>query len=274
MGALSTNQCFLNFGHILPMGQSDLLADDAPDARGYGRYAKGQISYIRDDYGVRIFRYYRNSKASATAQGGLYSRAADVNVTLGASSGSTTTLIKKVGAWTANALLGRMYCHLTNVTSGGAAPEGETSIVVANTADQVQLDSRRPLSAAPSVGADTTRVYSLFDLANAASGDLAAGGSATPNVMGIAMLALAAGDWGMFQTYGMCADAKCKPSTAIAIGPIAADVEQYTVAPSTTLVSYRLVIGWQPYAISVNNATGFGTCFINVHSPSLPIASL
>jgi hypothetical protein len=272
----------LHFGHIMPLGQAGLLADDPPDAQGQGRYAKGQISYVRDDYGVRIFRYYRNAKLSAGAslQGGLYSRSADVNVTLSAENPrttSTTTKIFKSGAsWTPNTLLGRMYVHIGNVTSAGAAPEGETAIVIGNTADTVSLDPLRPLSVPPSVGADTTRVISLFDVAASAASDLAAPGSTVPNVMGIAMAALGSGDWGMFQTYGLCPDAKVQPSQSAPMGPgpIAAHIEQVTAAPATTLVSYRLVIGWIPYAIAAANASGFGTVFINVHSPALPIASL
>src|SRR5258708_7863643 len=133
MPALSSNQLFMRYGHIIPMGQSDLLADDAAP-----KYATGQLSYVRDAYGLRIARYLHNMKLSsgATVAGGLYSRSADVNVTLGTTSGSTTTVIKKVGGWTANTLAGRMYVHLGNVTSAGAAPEGETAIVSSNTADQ------------------------------------------------------------------------------------------------------------------------------------------
>ena len=269
--ALATNDLFLHVGHVIPIGTADLKASHPTP-----QYRRGTFAYSSDDYGLRIYRYLLNRKASAgsTLRGGLYSRSADVNVTLGATSGSTTTSIKKVGAWTAGILVGRMYIHLTNATSAGAAPEGETSIVTANTADALSLDSSRPLSVAPSVGADTTRVFSLFDLAAAASGDLAAPGTTTPNVMGIAMAVVDPAAWGMFQTYGLCPDALVKPSTAIGPGPVAADVEQATIAPTTTLVSYRLVIGWCPYAITASNATGFGTYFINVHSPALPIASL
>lgn len=271
MPANTANQLFLHMGHVIPMGQSDLLADDAVP-----KYRKGQFSYVMDDYGLRIFRYLHNMKLSSGVwiKGGLYSRSADVNVTLGATSGSTTTAIIKAAAWTANTLAGRIYIHLTNATSAGAAPEGETALVVSNTAGQINLDTARPLSAAPSVGADTTRVFSIFDVAAAASGDLAAGGTTVPNVMGIAMQTVAATDWGVLQTYGMCPDALVKASTAIGPGPVAADAEQATVATTTTLVSYRLVIGWCPYAITASNATGFGMYFINVHSPALPIASL
>lgn len=273
MGANALNDLFLHFGHIIPMGQSDLKADDAKPV-----YRKGQFSYVMDDYGLRIFRYLHNMKGSAALQGGLYSRVADVSVTLTGPSGSTTTVIKKTGAWTAGVLVGRMYVHLGNVTSAGAAPEGETSIVVANDANSITLDAARPLSAAPSVGNDTTRVISLFDFAASAAGDLAApfgtNGSAVPNVMGIAMVALGNTNWGVLQTYGICPDAKIKPSTAIAIGPLVAETEQLTVAGATTLVSYKLVVGSMPYAIAAANASGFGTVWINVHSPALPINSL
>ena len=144
--ALATNDLFLHVGHVIPIGTADLKASHPTP-----QYRRGTFCYSSDDYGLRIFRYLLNRKAAAgsTLRGGLYSRAADVNVTLGATSGSTTTAIKKVGAWTANILVGRMYIHLTNATSAGAAPEGETSIVTANTADQLSLDSARPLSAAP-----------------------------------------------------------------------------------------------------------------------------
>jgi len=197
MGAVTTNDLFLHMGHIIPMGQSDLTADDAAP-----KYRKGQLSFVMDDYGLRIFRYLKNVNGAATVKGGLYSRAADVAVTLSAESPrvlSTKTLIYKAAAWTANTLVGRMYIHLTNVTAAGAAPEGETSIVVANDANSITLDAARPLSAIPSVGADTTRVFSLFDCIASAANDTAApassqdavAGTATKNVMGIAMVAVA-----------------------------------------------------------------------------------
>jgi hypothetical protein len=278
MGANAANDLFLHMGHILPMGSADLRSDDAPDGKGQGKYRKGQLGYVMDDYGLRIFRYLRNMKGAAALQGGLYSRVADVNVTLGATSGSTTTVIKKAASWTANTLVGRMYVHLGNATTPGAAPEGETSIVVANDANSVTLDAARPLSAAPSVGADTTRVISLFDYGASATGDLASGAGtnnvSTPNVMGIAMIGVTNGNWGVLQTYGTCPDAKVQPSTAIGIGPLVAHTEQLTVAPTTTLVTAKLVVGSIYYAIAATNASGFATVFLNVHSGVQPINSL
>lgn len=257
------NDLTLHMGHIIPMGQSDLKADDATP-----KYAKGQLSFVRDDYGLRIFRYLHNQVGggvgtTAAKRGGLYRRVATVSVTLGASSGSTTTLIKKAGAWTANALLGRMYCHRTNATTGGAAPEGETGIVVANTADQLVLDSARPLSAAPSVGADVTDVVALFDFEIGAATDVAV------DVFGVAQVAISPVNWGVLQVYGMCPDVLVKSATAIAAnGQISPDVEQVTVGAAGT----RFWIGYAKYAINNPNAL-LGTFFLDLFSPVGPAAT-
>jgi len=250
-------------GHILPMGAADLKADDSSP-----KYRKGQLSFVADDYGLRIFRYMHNQVgggvgSAAAKRGGLYRRVANVSVTLGATSGSTTTQIKKTGGWTANALTSRMYHHRTNATTGGAAPEGETSIIVANTADQLLLDSGRPLSAAPSVGADVTDIIALYDFEIGAATDVAV------NVFGVAMAAISSQNWGVLQVYGICPDVLTKSATAIAANAqISPDVEQVTVGAAGT----RFWIGWSPTVINNPNAL-LGTYMLDLFSPVGPAAT-
>lgn len=242
------NALVSNVGTIIPMGVSDIEADDAQDAAGRPTTgtAKGQLSLLRDDFGARIFRYMHNMNGAVTLVGGLYSRAADVSIA-SIDAGSTTLLIKKAAGFTANALIGRAMYYKTNATTAGAAPEGETAIIASNTAGQLVLNANRPLTATPNA-ADAVVVYSLFDFIASASGNL------VQDVFGIALArnGISNGNWGVVQCYGYCPDAKFKATTALAAGKaLKADTEQVS-ASSTTAVSQ--LIGWAPEAVNNPNA--------------------
>lgn len=256
-------------GHILPMGYSDLQADDAPDAKNVGRYAKGQLGFVRDDFGLRIFRYLHNKLTVASKAGGLYSRAANISFTVLAAS-TRTALVAGAGTFGVVASggdqAGRVVYYQTNSVTGGAAPEGETALVVNNTATQLNLDTSYALSAAPNAN-DTAVVYSLYDFIAAAAGpDLAV------NVFGlcVATNGIGSNNWGVIQMYGYCPNVLTKSNvTFTANAPVVADVEQ--VGPLGALAT-RFWIGFSPLTIN-NPNRGFSLIFINVESPVQPAAT-
>lgn len=245
-----------HLGHIIPMGYADVQADHVTPV-----YRKGQFGLVIDDFGVRIFRYLHNKAASAAnaVAGGLYSRAANVAIA-SIDTGSTTTLIKKAAGFTADAQIGWMAYYLTNNTTPGAAPEGETAIVTANTAGAATLDSGRPLSATPNA-ADAVTFLSLWDFIKSATGDLAS------NVFGVcvATAGITNGNWGLLQQYGLCPDVKCLSSAAQVAGKACiAQTEQVTVSSSSAV---NLLVGIVMATIAGTNR-GKSLIFLDLFSPS------
>lgn len=231
------NELFLNMGHIIPMGQADLLADDAKPI-----YAKGQLSFVRDAFGLRVFRYLRNATATAVGKGELQSRAAAVTIT-NVDSGTVTSITQAALGATVDAYKDRLLICTDHNASAGAAPEGEVGVIVSNSATVINVDPKRPFSTAPLVNDDFS-VYSLFDLKDGADGDLAI------NVMGIAMTAVGSGNWGCWQSYGFCPDVLHK-NAAVTLGdPIVADVAQVGAFGAD---GQELWIGWSPNGMSADN---------------------
>jgi hypothetical protein len=233
------NELFFNAGMILPMGASDLLADDANPI-----YAKGQISFVRDSYGVRIFRYFHNTTGGATAKGELQSRAANTTIS-NATSGSTTSVTKTGAGWTPSAFKDRILIVTDNDDSAGGAPEGENAPIADNTATVITTDSNRPFSVAIA-SLDDLLVYSLWDLKDGADNDLGI------NCLGISMQALTSGNWGVFQVYGYCPDVLHTAVAVTAGDPLVAAAAAVTTY-ATGSDGQELWIGWSPQGMSADN---------------------
>lgn len=253
------NDLVSHLGHIVPIGYADAQSDHGTDSVGRpnSSYRKGQLMMSMDDFGPRIFRYMHNTIGAVTKAGGLYSRAADVAVA--SIDASTTLLIKKAAGYTASALIGWVANYITNNTSPGTAPEGESGIVVSNTAGVATLDSSRPLSATPNA-ADAVTFRSLFDFIAAASADK------NHAVMGIAVATNGISDknWGVLQQFGFCPDAKCKSNSALTTAvAIIAHTEQVTVSSTS---ADDLLIGYSPFTRGGTNS-GKALVFIDVFSP-------
>src|SRR3989304_1489980 len=92
------NDMVLGVQHLIPVGTRDLLTDDNEP-----KYAKGQVTFVRDAFGVRIFKYLHNKIGSATTAGQLVSRAANATIS-NATSGSTTTVTKTGAGWAASSV--------------------------------------------------------------------------------------------------------------------------------------------------------------------------
>lgn len=245
---------WLNVGHIIPMGQSDLLADDKEP-----KYAKGILSFTRDAFGLRIFQYLRNSTSSAVAVGELTSRAATTTIT-DATSGTTTSVTKTGAGWTVDAFKDRLLHVTDNDDASGAAPEGETSVIGSNTATVAVVDSTRAFSAAIAVNDDLV-IYSLFDLADAADGDLAR------DVAGVWMAAVSTLSWGMVQRYGFCPQTKVTAAAIVAGDPVVAGANAVAAFGTD---GQELWVGWSPVRIAADVVNAYSLIFIDVFSPAGP----
>ena len=247
-------ELYLHVGYILPMGYAELLADDKDP-----KYSKGQIGFMRDDFGLRLFRYMHNSTASAVAKGDLQARAANTTIT-NITSGTTTSITLTAAGWTADAFIGRLLICTDDAGAAGAAPEGEVGVIVANTATVITIDSGKPFTAAPAANDDFT-VYSIFDLKDAADGDLAR------DCVGIPMQAVSTLYWGVWQIYGFCPDVIHTAAAVTAGDPIVADAAKVGAFGTD---GQELWVGWSPNGMSSDNATVKALAFIDLFSPGGP----
>jgi len=158
-----------NMSNMVALGYADLNADDVSP-----RTQPGQIGWFVDQSGVKYLRYIKNVRGSAFVLGDVVRRVADI--TVASITSGTTTSITKTAGFTANANVGKLVVYET-ASVAGAAPEGETGFITANTADVLSLDATYPLSATP-VATSSIRVYAPWH------GDITAGIVAARDVLG------------------------------------------------------------------------------------------
>lgn len=156
----------LNLGSLTSLSMSDINGNDAtPQAR------PGTITFAVDSFGYKVLTYARIF--ATVTQGALVSRwggTSGSTAVTGITSGSTTTALK-ASAWTADTQAGAVFYVSDDAGAAGAAPEGEVSIVAANTSGQLTLDSDLPLSTAIAVN-DAVRTISNWQAEASADGDL------------------------------------------------------------------------------------------------------
>lgn len=250
----NTNDLFLGLGHLIPIGSSDLKSDDKVPT-----YARGQLSFIRDAFGARVFRYMRNRTASATAVGELMARTANTTIT-NITSGTTTSITKTAAGWTVDAFKEDILFFDDVDASAGAAPEGELGVIVSNTATVIQIDGKRPFSAAAAVNDDFI-VYSLFQWKDAADGDLGR------DVFGICMAIVSTLYYGWLQCYGYCPDAVHTTAAVTAGDPVVAGAAAIAAFGTD---GQELWIGWSPLGIKADQVVLTALVFIDVFSPEGP----
>lgn len=187
--ALATVDGLLHLGNLLPAGNKSLT-----DTQATAAVNPGTMSFMNDNFGLRIMRYGRIM--AAQTQGALVDRVAlktgTTTGSLAAGSNDTTHLTASAFAATAGDEAGKVL--QVNV-SGAVAPEGETGYVTANSATMVTLDPLYPLSVAAAIGA----TFSCWAINN---WDDAAAGTNKIDVGGIVMGAPNAKDYGWCQIYG------------------------------------------------------------------------
>jgi hypothetical protein len=144
-------------------------------------------------FGLRGFKYCRVDQSGGMTAGQLASRRA--NVSAGTITAGTTTTIT-TSALTADILVDGILVVTDDAGGAGAAPEGESARVVANTATLITVDGDDAFSAAIA-SSDTATVVLPWAVDDSADGDTA------EIVQGVVMADQDQYDYGWVQFYGI-----------------------------------------------------------------------
>lgn len=148
-----------------PKAWATMLSSDDTVAKE----AYGAVRYTFDPiFGYRGFVYCRFDQSGGVTKDNICTYRGLVS--LSATAGSTTSLTASA---TADILAGGIVTILDDAGAAGAAPEGETALVIKNTSAVVTIDSNDAFSQAVANG-DTARVRLPFAVVDAAAGDVAA----------------------------------------------------------------------------------------------------
>ena len=155
---------------------------------------KGVIRWdTHPQFGLRGFQYLRCDQSGGCTAGQVQSRRA--NVSAGSITAGTTTTITTSGL-TADILVDGILVVTDDAGGAGAAPEGESARVVANTATKITIHSDDAFSAAVA-SSDTATIILPWAVDDSADGDTA------EMVRGVAMTDHDQYDYGWFQFYGI-----------------------------------------------------------------------
>lgn len=253
------NDLFVNLASLIPIAVRDLNASDKDP-----QHPLGQLAYARDSYGFRLFQYCRNMTGGATLAGELQKRVADAT-TSNITSGTTTSYTKTAAGYTVGAFKGRLLYIDDNDDSAGAAPEGESSPIVNNSATVVSVDPQRPFTVALAAN-DDVRIISFDHLSDAADGDLAS------KVIGVdvAKDGHADNEYGWWQKYGVCPDVLHKASSAVtSLNPVVADAAAVNAHGSDAV---DLWVGYQLGTHAVDIVSNKSPVFLQLFGFVRPIA--
>lgn len=251
---------FLNLGHLVGIGAADLNADDLKQVQ-----RPGSVSILFDAFGMRIFQYGQTQQSGGMSKGELSARLADVTGTVTAATGEVndTTHLADTTNFTADVEAGKICMITDDAGAAGAAPEGECSIVVANTVTQLTLDPNYPLSSAPGVG-DTYANRSVYHHDDSADGDLAV------NILGLVMADRTALGFGWLQMYGFNPGALYTTAAVTKGNPVVADA--HAVGPHGSDTEH-LWVGYAPNTIASDLASPFrSSVVLDVWHAAQPIA--
>ena len=168
----TTAKAYLDLAPIRPVTALDLELNSS----SIGDYFAGQRTTLFNRYGGNnVYMLGQCRNGSTVVQGELVSKIGDATGYTAAGSitgGSTTTAI--TSGLTADDHEGAILRVLDNADSAGAAPEGESSIISAQTATLITVDSDLPFSAAIA-SSDTADILGVYSFADAAADDEAVG---------------------------------------------------------------------------------------------------
>lgn len=196
------------FDLLTPISMGDLNRTSASPQFGTNHYG-----IANTPFGVRICKYIQN-RTTIAAQGNLMSGVGDTSgitaFTCSTSTGSTAKKVVTTGL-TANVHKGAMLRVLDKASSAGAAPEGETVIVKANSAVLVEVEDDMEFSTAILVS-DTFNILSTYNSEFSAAGDN------NLVVQGVVQAkdGIAADYYGFVSAWGNTPNTLVKASTALA----------------------------------------------------------
>lgn len=252
--ALTTAAAVLGLGNLLALG-----TDDVTKTSSAKKAKLGTLSIQVDEFGYhRIFRYCRLMLAGTP--GLVFDRVALVT---GTTDGAGTTSLAIDGTnFTAGDEVGKIF--QVNV-AGGAAPEGETALIVSNTVTNLYLDPNYPLSVAAASGI----TYSDWGVQHYDAGALA---SNNINCAGILMGTPVAKDYGWCQIHGFHPAVQVDPNSAAITADAAGQMgaTSFVVLLATGASQQQDYIGWFPMATST---TAVQAAFvIDVFGQSQPVS--
>ena len=156
------------------------------------KYTPGQYAYTFDPlWGLRIFKLVKNLNNATIVQGGLYAYVDAASV--GTITAGSTTSITTSGM-TANDFEYQMITVSDDAGAAGAAPEGESSLCIANSTTIITLHPDYAFTAAVAAS-DTASVVYINGTNAAAANDERGPGDFTAQVAGVAMAAAADNEW-------------------------------------------------------------------------------
>jgi hypothetical protein len=250
-----------SIGNIIPIGQSDLTADDKDDAR---TAAPGQISIIVDAFGEKKFQYLRCRQNGGHAKG----EAASLRTATSGGVSEEFTL-STGGGLASNRLYGKfnsaakfkgwMCTHLNNVSTAGGAPEGEVAIVASNTASSIWFDSGRGFTTAPKVG-DTVGLTSVHDVVDAAAEDK------MHIAKGICVNGISVDRWGWYQQQGVVPYVKITNGANIVRNNIAVASAAHLRGSAASATSNVPAMQWGYWLATIQSdvKTSFAPAYIDV----------
>jgi hypothetical protein len=156
------------------------------------KYTPGQYAHTYDPlWGYRIFKLVKNLSNATIAKGDLmsYVAAASVGTVTDGSKTSITT-----SGMTANDFEWQMVTVADDAGGAGAAPEGESSLVIGNTTTHIELHPDYAFTAAVAAS-DSVYVVYINGVEDATAGDERGFGHGSVGVAGVAYGAAADNEW-------------------------------------------------------------------------------
>lgn len=186
---------YLDLRHITGLSGADLETNSV-SAKGF---AAGQPIWMMDAFGLKMFTLVQNRGAATMPRGQLVSRVGNVNgVTIVTNSvGTTTSITFATAGLTANALVGGIAYLSSTGSTAIATAEGESSIVVSNSSNAVNMDTRYPFSGTPGAGL-IAHIMGTYNVEVAATLDL--GTTVAGSIVG--QDGITTGNFGFAQSFG------------------------------------------------------------------------
>jgi len=165
------------------------------------KYTPGCYAHTFDPlWGYRVFKLVKNLSGATIAKGDLMSYVAAASIGT-VTSGTTTSITSS--SMTANDLEWQMVTVADDAGAAGAAPEGESSLVIGNTTTHVELHPDYAFSAA--VGAsDSVYVVYINGVEDSTADDERGFGQGYIGVAGVAYGAAADNEWFWILQKGWC----------------------------------------------------------------------
>lgn len=163
---------FLHFAPISPVGQDDLEAD-----RATSKFKPGSFAFSTDEIsGIRLFKHVQARSTAGTnfIQGDVVSGLGDGNaITDGTASAGTTSTVSWVSTRADSSIhTGSIIVIDDDAGAAGAAPEGQLSVVIADTTALITIDPDMLFTTAPA-NSDSFQLYGTWNVEMGADLDTA-----------------------------------------------------------------------------------------------------